>query len=405
MNILYVSSLYPPSIGGAQLQLHCLARAMGEAGEDVHVLTYTARNREDWLRLATVRTEPETHYEHEGVPVTRIGLPLSTRLRMAPWAAAYYPLITTAGRRIARLTRPHVARLAGNPDVVHLTRIGREFIARACLEFARARGIPFILTPNHHPRWRGWRYAEYDRIYRESDALIVYTEAEKETVVRDIGVAPDRVQVTGVGPLVSDDYDVDAFRRRADLPGPYVLFLGQQYKYKGMAALLDAAPAVWQRYPDLRFVFIGPHTAYSRELFANVNDPRVINLGAVPPEQKAAALAGCEFLCMPSTQESFGGVYIEAWCFKKAVIGGDIPPIACVIDHGENGLLCAQRGDALAAAMLELLGDVRRRGRMGEKGWEKVRAKYSWAQLARQTREIYHRVIAAGSRGKEKEQP
>ncbi len=405
MNILYVSSLYPPSIGGAQLQLHCLARAMHEAGESVHVLTYTARNREDWLRLATVRTEPETRYEHEGVPVTRIGLPRSTRMRMLPWAAAYYPFITPSARRLARLTQPHVARLAGKPELIHLTRIGREFIARACLEYARERGIPFILTPNHHPRWRGWRYVEYDRIYRESDALIVYTEAEKETVARDIGVDPARVHVTGVGPLVSEDYDVAAFRREAGVEGPFILFLGQQYKYKGMAAVLDAAPAVWERYPGMRFVFIGPPTNYSRDLFSGVSDPRIVNLGAVSPETKAAALASCEFLCMPSTQESFGGVYIEAWCYRKAVIGGDIPPIACVIDHGENGLLSAQRGDALAAAMLALLDDPERRRVMGEKGWEKVQARYSWARLAQTTRAVYKEVIAAKSRAEEKKQP
>ena len=160
-----------------------------------------------------------------------------------------------------------------------------------------------------------------------------------------------------------------------------------------MAAVLDAVPAVWERYPDRRFVFIGPPTNYSRELFAGVDDPRVVNLGAVSPEMKAAALATCEFLCMPSTQESFGGVYIEAWCYRKAVIGGDIPPIACVIDHGENGLLSPQRGDALAPAMLQLLDDPALRQRMGERGWEKVRAKYSWAQLARKTREVYHEVI------------
>lgn len=391
MNILYVSSIYPPAIGGAQLQLHYLAKAMQEAGEAVNVLTYTARNREDWLRFSTVLCEPEERYTYEDVSVIRMGFPWSTRLRMAPWAAGYYGMIPTACRRIAALTEPHVARLGGSPDIIHLTRIGREFIARACLDYARKRGIPFLLTPNHHPRWRGWRYVEYDRIYRESDALIVYTEAEKQTLVKDIGVEPDRVFVTGVGPVVSYDYSVEEFRAKHNLSGPYVLFLGQQYKYKGMEAVLKAAERVWRDYPEVTFVFIGPHTNFSRELFQNVKDGRVVNLGAVDPRTKAAALAGCEFLCMPSVQESFGGVYIEAWCYHKAVIAGNIPPIACVVDHGENGLLSTQDPDELAGAIRQLLAAPERCKAMAEAGWRKVQDKYSWEQLARKTRQVYER--------------
>jgi glycosyltransferase involved in cell wall biosynthesis len=397
MDLLYVSSIYPPAIGGAQLQLHYLAKAMKEAGERVNVLTYTARNREDWLRFSTVSCETEARYEYEGVPVTRIGFPWSTRLRMLPWAAGYYAMVGPAARRIAALTLPHLDRWCGRPDLIHLTRIGREFIARACLDYARDRGIPFVLTPNHHPRWRGWRYVEYDRIYRESDALIVYTDAEKKTLVEDIGVEPDRIFVTGVGPVVSHDYSVEEFRAKHHLPGPYVLFLGQQYKYKGMEAVLRAAETVWKTHPDVRFVFIGPHTNFSQELFRNVSDPRVLNLGAVDSRTKAAALAGCAFLCMPSVQESFGGVYIEAWCYRKAVIAGDIPPIACVVDHEQNGLLSSQEPGELAAAINRLLGDPERCERMGEAGWRKVQEKYSWEQLARKTRAAYEQIC--GKRG------
>ncbi len=399
MKILYVSSLYPPSIGGAQIQLHFLAKAMQQAGDAVSVLAYTDKNREDWLRLATVLPEREGHYEYEGVPVARIGFPLSTRLRMLPWAAGYYGMIGPACRHIASLTLPHVERLGGEPELIHLTRIGREFIARACLDYCRKRGIPFVLTPNHHPRWTGWRYKEYDKIYREADAHAVYTEAEKDTLVNDIGVSEERVRVTGVGPVVLEEYSVDEFRRVHGMDGDFVLFLGQQYKYKGMAAVLEAAKEVWRDHPKLKFVFIGPHTQYSQDLFATVTDERVLNLGAVDLETKAAALASCSFLCMPSMQESFGGVYIEAWCYKKAVIGGDIPPIACVVDHGENGLLSSQDPAELAGALRRLLADPAACEVMGQKGWEKVQEKYSWQRLAEKTRAVYEYALGSSGAG------
>jgi len=394
MRILYVSSLYPPAIGGAQIQLHHLARAAQAAGADVSALCYSDRNRTDWLRFATFACETPLDYEYEGIAVHRMGFRADTRLRMLPWAATYYPLIVPASRAIARLTQPYVAEACAGADLIHLTRIGREFIARACLEQARAQGIPFVLTPNHHPRWRGWRYAEYDNLYREADALIVYTESEKETLARDIGVDTDKIFVTGVGPIVSEEYSEAAFRVKHGLEGQrYVLFLGQQYEYKGMAGVLGAAERVWAEFPDVRFVFIGPHTPYSRELFQGVTDPRVLNLGAVPMADKAAALAGCEFLCMPSMQESFGGVYIEAWCYGKAAIGGRIPAIRCVIDDGVNGLLSSQDPAELAGHISALLRDPERCARMGEAGRAKGRERFSWERIAERTLEIYRSLL------------
>ena len=395
MKILYVSPLYPPAIGGAQIQLHCLAKAAQAAGAEVKVLTYSGRNRTDWLRFATVGAEEPGQYEYEGVPVTRIGFSTATKLRMAPWAACYYAAIPAATRAIARLTKPYLPEIIDGCDIIHFTRIGREFLTRACLDYAREKGIPFVLTPNHHPRWRGWRYVEYDKLYREADALAVYTPAEKEVLTRDIGVDPARIHVTGVGPIVCDTYSVPAFREIAGLkPGEtYALFLGQQYEYKGMAAILKALPEVWQCFPDLKFVFIGPPTPYSQELFKDVRDPRIINLGAVALDMKAAALADCAFLCMPSMQESFGGVYVEAWYYGKAVIGGDIPAIRCVIDHETNGLLSSQEPAELAGHLLTLLRDPERCARMGAAGREKAAREFSWDRIAQRALDIYRDLL------------
>jgi glycosyltransferase involved in cell wall biosynthesis len=68
---------------------------------------------------------------------------------------------------ISRQVRQILGKELHTPDVVHATRNGREFLARAALDFARHRQVPFVFTPNHHPRWQGWLYREYDKIYRD----------------------------------------------------------------------------------------------------------------------------------------------------------------------------------------------------------------------------------------------
>ncbi|HEX5446098.1 MAG TPA: glycosyltransferase family 4 protein [Pirellulales bacterium] len=394
MNILYASTVYPPAIGGAQMHLHRLIGEMQRAGHSPRVVTHTSRYRRDWVRLSTVCCEPRLDYLYEGVPISRLGFSPGRRLRMLPWAAAYYGCMGGAARRLSRLIGDELAPLAGQPALVHATRIGREFLARAACEFAHRQSIPFVLTPNHHPRWRGWLYREYDRLYRQADAVLALTSAEKDLLVREKSVAPERIHVTGVGPILADEFCGEAFRRRFGITGRFVLYVGQQLRYKGLAAVVEAAQAVWQHHGDVRFVFIGPPTRYSRRLFERVHDRRLLNLGSVDLSTKTSALAACELLCLPSLQESFGGVFVEAWSHRKAVIGGRIAQVASVIDDGVDGLLVNQNAGELSAAICRLLSDADECQAMGEAGWRKVQQRYTWRQIAASTREAY---VAAGA--------
>jgi glycosyltransferase involved in cell wall biosynthesis len=237
----------------------------------------------------------------------------------------------------------------------------------------------------------GYLYREYDKIYREADAVLVLTAAEKATLLEK-GVAEERIHITGIGPVLSDRYSAEEFRTKFDLHQRFVLYLGRQHKYKGVNAILRAAPIIWQKHPEAKFVFVGPHARDSNSLFRKLRDPRVLNLGPVDLETKTSALAACEFLCMPSTQESFGGVYVEAWSLRKAVIGGRIGPIACVIDHGRDGLLSSQNPHELAEAISYLLSHSSDCRAMGNAGWQKVQDKYTWDRLAKKTLKVYKEI-------------
>ena len=360
--------------------MHCLAKQMQRLGERVRVVTHASRNRTDWLRLSTIWPDPARQYQYDDVPVFQVGYSRACRLRMLPWMLSYYINMPTAVRHIAELiSREMPAEWGGEtPSLVHVSRIGREFLARAALNFARHRQIPFVLTPNHHPRWCGPLYREYDKIYREADAVVALTYAEKELFIREKRVREERIHVTGIGPVLSETFSAEAFRERFGIHGRFVLFLGQQHQYKGVGALLSAAPLVWKNHPDVEFVFIGPMSSYSRKRFSRLNDRRLINLGSLDLETKTSALAACELVCLPSVQESFGGVFVEAWSHRKPVVGGRIASIANVIDEGRDGLLASQSAPEVAAAINTLLSDSGMCEAMGNAGWEKVQVRYTW---------------------------
>jgi glycosyltransferase involved in cell wall biosynthesis len=393
MQILYTSTAYPPSTGGAQTHIHRIAAELS-ARHGVQVVSHWDHNRTDWLLGTTLRAPTVGRdYAIDGVPVHRIGLTPWEKLGLAPYVPLYYPLMGVALPAIAAAIARHLAPFAAAADLIHNVRMGREGLSQASFDLARQRGVPFVLTPVHHPRWVGWRYRAYLRLYAAADAVIALTEAERRVLI-GLGVPEERVVVTGHGPVLAPRADGAGFRARHGLgDGPIVLFLGQHYAYKGFRQLLQAAPLVWRRVPEARFVFIGPAVKGSERAFAAAPDPRVLRLGSVGLQEKTDALAACALLCVPSSQESFGGVYTEAWSLGRPVIGCPIPAVAEVIEDGVDGLLAPQEPAPIAERVVELLRDPARAAAMGEAGRRKVEARYSWPRIAALTEEAYERLL------------
>jgi glycosyltransferase involved in cell wall biosynthesis len=397
MRLLYTITAYPPSVGGAQLLAHQLARQL-LARHPIQVLTQWDANRTDWLFGTTLNAPVEAHaYNQDGVPVQRVSLPGRSRRRLTPWVYAYYLMEGPAIRRIAAALADEIRPWAAQADLVHNYRVGREGLSYASWRIARERDVPFIFTPMHHPRWGGWLHRHYLALYRQADAVIALTQAEKQELT-SLGVDGRRVFVTGMGPILAESSDPCRFREAHGLGDePIILFVGQKYAYKGLAAMLAATALVWRRLPGVQFVFVGPRTGYSRRLFERVTERRILELDAVSLQEKTDAMAACAVLCVPSTQESFGGVYTEAWSLSKPVIGCDIPALREVITHGHDGLLVGQEAAAIADSLSQLLDRPSMAAEMGRRGREKVQARFSWARLADLTESVYQQVLGHGA--------
>ncbi|MBL1177944.1 glycosyltransferase family 4 protein [Pantanalinema sp. GBBB05] len=391
MRLLYTLTSYPPSVGGAQIHQHLLAQQLHQR-HDVQVVCHWDCNRTDWLLGTTLRSFSSSRdYEIDGIPVHRLGLSLTEKLRMLPYLPLYYPLMQIALPPIAHILADHISPYAAQADLIHNIRIGREGLSYASLSAARKYHIPFVLTPVHHPRWTGWRYRAYNKLYTQADLVIALTEIES-LVLMQLGVQPERIVVTGIAPVLAETANPERFLQRLNLhQKPIVLFLGQHYAYKGYQQLIQAAPLVWSTVPEAQFVFIGPPVKQSEQDFVGL-DRRIHRLGMVDLQTKTDAIAACTLLCVPSSQESFGGVYTEAWRFAKPVIGCSIPAVAEVIQDEVNGFLVAQEPTEIADRILQLLRNPTQAAAMGAAGQQKVEAQFTWQKIADRLETAYHNI-------------
>ena len=390
------TTAYPPSIGGVQSHIAELRARLKHYEADV--LTLWTRNRTDWLLGTTLRLKaPEA-----GLPsgVTAIGWDAATRRRMLPWVASYYLDPRLTSRHIAAHMVPEVEKAVG-PDhgLVHNHRIGREFLAQASMVVARKRRIPFVLTPHHHPKWRGYRYLGWLDVYRGADAVLVHTNAERDELQR-LGVKPERIHVTWGAANPPMPADGARFRKSVGIADqPMVLFLGQLYQYKGVAELVSAVEKTRDEGGNAHLVFIGPSTPFSTEFFTRTKRSWLHLMGRVDDQAKWDAVEASSVVCLPSRHEALGRVYLEAWSKGKPVIGGRIPAVSDVITDGKTGLLVdPASSDELASALMRILGDPAFAKMLGSNGEAEVRSRFSWDAVVSRVEEAYAEVLDAAAR-------
>jgi len=103
-----------------------------------------------------------------------------------------------------------------------------------------------------------------------------------------------------------------------------------------------------------------------------------------------------DLLLLPSDNESFGLVALEAMACEVPVVVSKVGGLMEVLEDGVEGYLVAPREvDEMAARALHILSDENRRLEMGRRGRENARARFCADDVIKQYEEYYAKILAA----------
>lgn len=412
MKIVHVTPLYYPALGGCELHVQRLSRGFVARGHQVTVLTANVRDIRQ-LALGTFGGLPEEEVV-DSICVRRFrpdggtaGKTLDVWQNLIRGSYRSLSLLLGEYRANALLTKPLFiqiipALLAIQADIV--LSANWFWPAAYCVHLAyKLRNFPLVGMPLLHTAepWCADRLI-YRKMMSSCEMLLANTEYEAN-FVRQLGAKRAEVVGVGIDPSSFENPDGRSIRRRYGLEKyPVVGFVGRMTPNKGVFLLLRAMRSVWRWNQEVRFVFAGPGAGRGKKVdafIANLSEwekHRLIVIDDFADADKASLFDSFDVFALPSTGESFGIAYLEAWMCGKPVIGARIGPTQCVIDHGVDGLLVdPENPEDTAGAIIGILSDPARGQQMGRCGRAKTMSRFTWDKIVDRVERLYTEVAEA----------
>lgn len=267
----------------------------------------------------------------------------------------------------------------------------------AALRFSRKFNIPVVVTIHGqdfaYTLNRSRKCAESVRAtLKDAARVILVSDKLKnqyglETWVDQLGKY--RVIYNGV------NFEDVVYKQRAS--GHILLTVGFLRPDKGHAVVLKALPALIQEFPDLEYRIVGDGS--EREKLEALTEElgigrHVVFLGSLPHPVAMNEMAQCDLFILPSWNEAFGIVYLEAMAHGKPIIGTTGEGISEIISkEGVGRAVPAKDVLAITEGIRELFKNPEQAKAMGTRGSNLVTRKFTWGYNAQKTLKIYEEII------------
>jgi D-inositol-3-phosphate glycosyltransferase len=250
-----------------------------------------------------------------------------------------------------------------------------------------------------------------EQVVEAADMLVANTDIEAKQLVNFYDADPTRVEVVHPG------VDLDVFRpvgqaaarARLDLPADahVLMFAGRIQPLKAPDVLLRAVAVLLERDPALRRRLVVPvvggpsgsgleHPESLAQLASSLGLDDVVRF--VPPVAQSLLVdwyAAATLVCVPSYNESFGLVAVEAQATGTPVVAAAVGGLTTAVRHGVSGLLVEGHDPAdYARAFERVLHQPAFRAELSA-GAVRQATEFGWDVTAERTLEVYRLASVA----------
>lgn len=386
MNVLTALTYYRPHYSGLTIYAERLARALAGRGHRVTVLT--SRFHKDLLAREVC----------DGVEIIR------PDVRMRVSKGVIMPSMPVWAWRLVRqadVVNLHVPQLDAGPIAVLSRSLGKPVLLTYHCDLLLPKGFVHGIAnrvshvANHISARAANAIVTNTRDYAENSPFLKQYLSKVKPVFPPVELAA----VT--------EADRQAFRRKAGIEaGQRIIGMTARLaSEKGVEYLVQALPAVMEKYPPARVLFVGQHeNVLGEEQYARKLAPLIERLGdhwtflgIVSPQELACFYMESEVTVLPSINqtESFGMVQVESMSRGTPVVATDLPGVRVPVSMtGMGRVVPPADAAALAQAIIEILDQPD----AFTKDPRQIERQFSPAAIAEQYEQLFTQVLARRGR-------
>ena len=381
IGMLSWESLYSVKVGGVAPHVSELSEALARRGHEVHILTRRG-DFDSYDKINGVHYQ-RTDFDSNGGIV----------YQMDSMSDAIYDRFGA------------VQKIFGKFDIVHghdwhpilaLNRIKNDY------------GLHFILTM-HSTEWGRNGNHFGDGVFKEishrewlggyeSSQIIVTTRRMMDELMWLYSIPKIKISIIPNGIIagkIRRCLDAGRIKEKYGIQplDPVVLFCGRMNVQKGPDLLVEAIPQILKKRPDMKFIFMGEGdmrpSCERRAQELNVAGSCRF-LGYTSPSSKEELMNACDLMCVPSRNEPFGVVVLEAWDACKPVVATEA---ISIVRNFEDGLLAYIQPESIAWCINHLLENPEEMKKLSAAGYNRIEAEFSWDRIAKRTEEVYEKAL------------
>jgi glycosyltransferase involved in cell wall biosynthesis len=257
-----------------------------------------------------------------------------------------------------------------------------------------------------HVKWSEEYSAPAKWAVRRADAVFSISRYVTRTII-DMGTPPGRIHTVPncVEPAAwNPATDGSGIRREFDIApdAPLLVSVSRLFSWKGQRELIRALALVAKQFPAVRLLIVGADErhvhggSFTEELQERARELGIAERVTFTGQRSDIPefMAACDVFSLPSFEEPFGLVFLEAMAMERPVVAINNGGTPEVVEHGRSGLLSEPWDiEGLAANIATLLRDRDLRTRMGRYGRSRVLDYFNAERMARDAARSYRAIL------------
>ena len=271
----------------------------------------------------------------------------------------------------------------------------------AAMKITKDLGMPFLVTIHGMDLYVTIKknlkcQMKIKKVFEQAGKVVVVSNELKKIAKKTIGFS-DKTIIIGNG--IHLDKICHLNEQSINSANKNIIILSASYliERKGIDFNLRAFSKILKKYPNLKYIIIGDGTEKKKliDLAQQLGiQEKVEFLGMLSHEGVMKKMAEADIFSLPSWNEAFGVVYIEAMAHGKPVIGCKGEGIEDFVEDRKTGMLVNPKDvDSLVEAFDYLISNVDEAKEIGVRARKLVLENFNWEKNAEKTIKVYQEVM------------